>query len=75
MRSASSNDLSQTRLRSQRGSVTVWVVVLFVPVLLGMAGFALDLGMLYSAKGELKTAAGSAPSPPRNNSSARTSLR
>jgi Flp pilus assembly protein TadG len=27
-----------------------------VPVLLGLAGFALDLGMLYSAKGELKTA-------------------
>jgi Flp pilus assembly protein TadG len=35
----------------------LWLAVLFVPVLLGLAGFALDLGMLYSAKGELKTAA------------------
>lgn len=31
-------------------------MVILAPVLLGLAGFALDLGMLYSAKGELKTA-------------------
>ena len=41
----------------QRGASALWLVVIFVPVLLGLAGFALDLGMLYSAKGELKTAA------------------
>jgi hypothetical protein len=41
----------------QRGSVAVWLAVILVPVLLGLLGFALDLGMLYSAKGELKTAA------------------
>jgi hypothetical protein len=35
----------------------LWLAVIMVPVLLGLAGFALDLGMLYSAKGELKTAA------------------
>jgi Flp pilus assembly protein TadG len=43
----------------QRGASAIWLVVIFVPVLLGLAGFALDLGMLYSAKGELKTAANS----------------
>jgi Flp pilus assembly protein TadG len=44
--------------RNERGASALWLVVIFVPVLLGLAGFALDLGMLYSAKGELKTAAG-----------------
>src|SRR5580658_4459950 len=43
--------------QSQRGSVAVWLAVIMVPVILGLLGFALDLGMLYSAKGELKTAA------------------
>src|SRR5215472_16106912 len=47
------------RGRRQRGASALWLVVIFVPVLLGLAGFALDLGMLYSAKGELKTAANS----------------
>ncbi len=42
---------------STRGAASIWIVVILVPVLLGLAGFALDLGMLYSAKGELKTAA------------------
>jgi hypothetical protein len=37
--------------------VAVWLAVILVPVILGLLGFALDLGMLYSAKGELKTAA------------------
>jgi Flp pilus assembly protein TadG len=37
--------------------VAVWLAVILVPVLLGLLGFALDLGMLYSARGELKTAA------------------
>ena len=47
------------RHSTQRGASALWLVVIFVPVLLGLAGFALDLGMLYSAKGELKTAASS----------------
>jgi Flp pilus assembly protein TadG len=42
---------------SRRGSVAIWLAVILVPVILGLLGFALDLGMLYSAKGELKTAA------------------
>jgi Flp pilus assembly protein TadG len=46
-----------SRRRSERGASALWLAVIFVPVLLGLAGFALDLGMLYSAKGELKTAA------------------
>lgn len=45
------------RNRSQRGASALWLVVILVPVLLGLAGFAYDLGVLYSAKGELKTAA------------------
>jgi Flp pilus assembly protein TadG len=45
------------RHSNQRGSVAIWLAVILVPVILGMLGFALDLGMLYSAKGELKTAA------------------
>jgi Flp pilus assembly protein TadG len=66
MRLASSSNepvrapLTAARRLNQRGSVTVWVLVIFVPVLLGLAGFALDLGILYSAKGELKTAANAA---------------
>jgi Flp pilus assembly protein TadG len=53
--------LSTRRRRGhyERGASALWLVVIFVPVLLGLAGFALDLGMLYSAKGELKTAANS----------------
>jgi Flp pilus assembly protein TadG len=45
------------RHSNQRGSVAIWLAVILVPVILGLLGFALDLGMLYSAKGELKTAA------------------
>ena len=49
----------KSRALSQRGATALWLAVIFVPVLLGLAGFAFDLGMLYSAKGELKTAASS----------------
>jgi hypothetical protein len=45
------------RNSTQRGAVAIWLAVILVPVILGLLGFALDLGMLYSAKGELKTAA------------------
>ena len=40
-----------------RGAIAVQFLVLLVPVLFAMIGFALDLGILYSTKGELKTAA------------------
>ena len=43
--------------RSERGSVAVWLAVILAPVLLGLLGFALDLGMLYSSRSEIKTAA------------------
>src|SRR5580704_11807170 len=45
------------RLVRERGSVAVWLAVILVPVLLGLLGFALDLGMLYSSRSEIKTAA------------------
>src|SRR5713226_4475168 len=35
------------------------MLVILVPVLFGLIGFAVDLGMLYVAKGELKAAANS----------------
>lgn len=41
----------------ERGSTSIQVVVILVPVFLGMIGFAVDLGRLYLVKGELKTAA------------------
>lgn len=44
------------RARSQ-GATTLQVLVILVPVLFGLIGFAIDLGQLYLAKGELKAAA------------------
>jgi Flp pilus assembly protein TadG len=40
-----------------RGAATVQLLVILVPVLFGLIGFAIDLGQLYLAKGELKAAA------------------
>ncbi len=54
---AACSRLSVGSRKGQRGAVAVWLAVILVPVLLGLLGFALDLGMLYSARGELKTAA------------------
>ena len=48
---------SSRRNNARRGSVSVQVLVLLVPVLFGFAGFAVDLGLLYLARTELKTAA------------------
>jgi Flp pilus assembly protein TadG len=42
---------------SQRGATTIQVLVILVPVLFGLIGFAVDLGQLYMARSELKTAA------------------
>lgn len=44
-------------LALQRGAIAIHLLVILVPVLFAMIGFALDLGILYSTKGELKTAA------------------
>src|SRR5580698_9259796 len=54
---SSSSSAERGRDSSQRGSAAIWLALILVPVILGLLGFALDLGMLYSAKGELKTAA------------------
>jgi Flp pilus assembly protein TadG len=43
--------------RERRGATAVHLLVIFVPVLMGFMGFAVDLGRLYLIRGELKTAA------------------
>lgn len=43
----------------ERGTASFQVVVLLVPVVFGLMGFAVDLGRLYSARNDLKTAANS----------------
>ncbi|MBL8173173.1 MAG: hypothetical protein JNK48_00800 [Bryobacterales bacterium] len=45
------------RTASERGGVSLQVLVLMVPVFFGLMGFAVDLGRLYMARGELQTAA------------------
>ena len=42
---------------SERGVTSVQVLVILVPVLFGLIGFAVDLGQLYLIRGELKVAA------------------
>ena len=44
---------------SQRGATALQILVILVPVLFGLIGFAIDLGVIYVAKGELKAAANS----------------
>jgi hypothetical protein len=44
---------------SQRGATALQILVILVPVLFGLIGFAIDLGVIYVAKGELKQAANS----------------
>ena len=46
-------------MRPQRGAAAITTLVILVPVLFAMIGFAVDLGIMYSVKGELKTAASS----------------
>jgi Flp pilus assembly protein TadG len=43
--------------RGERGSTSIQVLVILVPVFLGFIGFAVDLGRLYLIRGELKSAA------------------
>lgn len=47
------------KTRSERGATAVQIVVILVPVLFGLIGFAVDLGVMYVVKGELKAAANS----------------
>ena len=42
---------------AERGATAVQMLVILVPVAFGLIGFAVDLGMLYSAKSELQAAA------------------
>src|SRR5712692_5398329 len=44
---------------SQRGATAVQILVIFIPVFFGLVGFGVDLGILYSVKGDLKAAASS----------------
>jgi Flp pilus assembly protein TadG len=50
---------SEVGLRShaERGTTSVQMLVLLVPVIFALMGFAVDLGRLYLIRGELKTAA------------------
>ena len=48
---------SLERLTPRRGASTIVTLVILVPVLFAFMGFAVDLGMMYSVKGELKAAA------------------
>lgn len=43
--------------QNQRGATTIHVLVLLVPVFFGFIGFAIDLGQLYLARAEIKSAA------------------
>lgn len=45
------------RKHGQRGSTSIQVLIILVPVFLGFIGFAVDLGRLYLVRGELKAAA------------------
>ena len=45
--------------KSERGATTIQVLVLLVPVIMGLTGFAFDLGRLYSSRNDLKNAANS----------------
>ena len=51
--------LHNPRKTSQRGAITIQVLILLVPVIMGLIGFAFDLGRLYSARNDLKNAANS----------------
>lgn len=48
---------SRRRLRNSRGATALQLLIIMVPVLFALIGFAVDLGRLYMIRGELKTAA------------------
>jgi len=41
----------------RRGALSIQFLVILVPVVLGMMGFAVDLGRIYLVRGELNQAA------------------
>jgi Flp pilus assembly protein TadG len=45
--------------KRRRGAAAIQLLVILVPVAMALIGFAVDLGIIYSIKGELKTAANS----------------
>lgn len=45
--------------RGERGVTAIHLLVILVPALFALVGFAVDLGILYSIKGELKSGANS----------------
>src|SRR5215831_15536916 len=45
--------------RRRRGAVSIHILVILVPVILGLMGFAYDLGRMYLIRGELQAAANS----------------
>ena len=47
------------RPRGEGGTASFQLVVLLVPVVFGLMGFAVDLGRMYSARNDLKIAANS----------------
>ena len=51
------NQRRSNRKPAQRGATSLQILVILVPVLFGLIGFAVDLGRLYMIRGELKTAA------------------
>ena len=46
-----------TRNPTERGAIAIQLVIIMVPVIFGMMGFAVDLGRLYLVRGELNQAA------------------
>jgi Flp pilus assembly protein TadG len=54
-----SNVALPKRLRGEGGTASFQLVVLLVPVVFGLIGFAVDLGRMYSARNDLKNAANS----------------
>ena len=54
-----SNVCALKRLRGEGGTASFQLVVLLVPVVFGLMGFAVDLGRMYSARNDLKIAANS----------------
>ena len=54
-----SNVARLKRRRGEGGTASFQLVVLLVPVVFGLMGFAVDLGRMYSARNDLKNAANS----------------
>jgi Flp pilus assembly protein TadG len=49
---------SRSLNKDERGATAIQLLVILVPAAMALIGFAVDLGIIYSIKGELKSAAG-----------------